>query len=330
MDHTSFVEVSEGSLFWKVTGPIQPTYGKGCAQPMPKEGAAPKTKTRPTLLFIHAAITDHTLWKDQAHYFNTKGWSCVVYDLFGYGQSFANEQYLASKPKPKIKHYEHTLAITRAHFDLMGKDYFGDIRNHKYIIVGLSYGASIALDFTLAYPHLVHGLVICAGGIGGYEPENSHDEDDMFATLKECIKKGDVENAVRMLVRIWGDGTKANQYRLSARLRSRLADWCRAIITSEVEGTGGCRLPSEEWSVPGLPGRWYAAQYLHTVKIPIRIANGKYDETATRQSMLYLAEQRQKTGSYKEFRTGHLINLELPDDFNRWTDEFLQQFIKKD
>ena len=66
-----FTDMSEGRLFWRFDGPNAPTsHEKGSTQPIPKDEAQ-KSKPRPILLFVHAAVADHTLWDEQVRYFNS-------------------------------------------------------------------------------------------------------------------------------------------------------------------------------------------------------------------------------------------------------------------
>ncbi|KAK9345206.1 hypothetical protein V1522DRAFT_407697 [Lipomyces starkeyi] len=45
------------------------------------------------------------LWEGQVSYFTTRGWTVVVYDLFGCGHSTPNESFLsqALHSRPKMK-----------------------------------------------------------------------------------------------------------------------------------------------------------------------------------------------------------------------------------
>ena len=50
-------------------------YGKGC------------DRTRPTVLFVHGAGMDHSVWPLQARHFAYRGWNALALDLPGHGRS---------------------------------------------------------------------------------------------------------------------------------------------------------------------------------------------------------------------------------------------------
>jgi pimeloyl-ACP methyl ester carboxylesterase len=50
-------------------------YGKGC------------DPTRPTVLFVHGAGMDHSVWPLQARHFAYRGWNALAVDLPGHGRS---------------------------------------------------------------------------------------------------------------------------------------------------------------------------------------------------------------------------------------------------
>ena len=324
------VQVPEGRLAWKWDTPTPKVYAKGTAQPVPKDDA-PQPSPRPTLLFIHAAITDHTLWDEQVRYFTSEGWHCLRFDLFGFGESTPDQAYLEADPRPPVKHHEHVSLVATAFADLASISPFTTSKNMngKYVVIGLSHGASTALDFTLAHPDQVSGLVLCAGGINGYGEDNHSDgEKEMFNLLDGYMAQGDINNAVKMLVRIWGDGTKGHAGRMRREPRTKLTNWCKRIVQQELDGTGGSVIGCEEWSREGVTSDrpFYAMHCLQDVKVPSLIATGKFDETATNEEMLHFASQKPTTGNHRQFNAAHLINLELPDDFNEWLGTYLIQF----
>ena len=42
---------------------------------------------QPSVLLIHGAANDHSVWNTQCRYFSTHGWNALAIDLPGHGQS---------------------------------------------------------------------------------------------------------------------------------------------------------------------------------------------------------------------------------------------------
>ncbi|KAL2048853.1 hypothetical protein ABVK25_010911 [Lepraria finkii] len=305
MSKPDFLDVAEGRIFWRFDAPVK---------------VESESTSRPTLLFIHACVADHTLWDDQVAYCTAKGWGCLRYDLFGLGQSVPSESYLQEVPMPVVKHHEHTARVVEAFHTFSIET--GQQRNTKVAVIGLSCGGAIAVGFVLSHPELVSGLVVCAGGLGGFDIGGTPNEDAMFKQLEEFMGKKDSENAAKMNVRIWGDGPAAKEGRADTSTRQKLYNWCKDIATREIAGKGGDSIPSEDLSDPP------AAERLSQIKVKTMVALGRHDESSTIATMRYVAQHVQGA-ELKEFETAHMINLECPMEFNDWLGAFLGRLLQQ-
>ena len=175
------------------------------------------------------------------------------------------------------------------------------------------------MDFTLQYPRLVAGLVVCAGGLGGFEDVNTPEEVAMFERYDDFIANGDAHNAAMMDVRIWGQGTQGDDGRLSKTVSDKLFDWSKDIAQRQIAGNGGSAIPAQALT-PNAAGR------LSDLNVPTLVAYGKYDDTSTNETMNYVA-QRIPGAKKKEFSTAHMINLECPTEFNAWLAAYMDQFL---
>lgn len=101
---------------------------------------------REPLIFIHGNFNDHRIWDRQADHFR-KHVQVIRYDLRGYGQS--------DTPTAAFSHVDD-LKHLMEHLNL-----------DKVILVGSSMGGGIAIDFALAYPERVRGLVLAAPSVTG-------------------------------------------------------------------------------------------------------------------------------------------------------------------
>ena len=99
------------------------------------------------IVFLHSSLLTSEMWKSQINYFSKEN-KVITFDFCGYGKS--------DLPKGVYSDYEDLKTIL-------------DKNNiKKTIIVGCSYGGSVALDFVLKYPEYVKKLILITPAINGY------------------------------------------------------------------------------------------------------------------------------------------------------------------
>ena len=285
---TGDLVVGEGSIFWKY-----------------EASEAEAANARPPLVFLHAGVTDHTLWDDQVTYFRRKGWNCLRYDRFGYGKSQPSQEWLQSSPRKPVDHTRHLLQVINTALPT----------DSKVVAIGLSMGGGLALQFAISHPERTLGIAVLAGGIPGWDYPNTPEEDELFEQYDAHVKANELQKAGQLQVRIWGDGPLQPVGRLSRSVAERVLSWCTDIAQKEYAGIGGIELES----APGEPA---VLQSLGTVSVPTAIAYGTYDESNTTAAMKHISKYI-KGAEVKEFEAAHMINMELPDETNEWLDTWL-------
>ena len=283
------LQVTEGSVYWKYD--------------VADDDAA---ESRPVLVFMHAGVADHTMWDAQVEYLVQKGWNCLRYDLFGFGHSHASEEYLHSDPREPFDPIEH---IDRLRQEVLPS-------GSTVIPIGLSIGGSLALGYTVQRPESVSGFAMIAGGLRGFEHANTPAEEGLFEIADSLIANGDVQGAANLQVRIWGDGPLQEPGRMPEPLAEQMLKWNIEISARECAKTGGTAFDT----VTHEPA---AGTQLGTIDVPACVAYGIYDETYTTAAMKYVAMKVQDV-TVGEFKTAHMINLEVPDEFNEWLGSWLE------
>ena len=104
--------------------------GKGC------------DRSRPTVLFVHGAGMDHSVWPLQARHFAYRGWNALALDLPGHGRS--GGELLRSVP-----------ALADWLSDLVEA-----LRVPAVHLVGHSMGALIGLELAARHPKKIAGLAL--------------------------------------------------------------------------------------------------------------------------------------------------------------------------
>lgn len=101
----------------------------------------------PALLFLHDGLLHHRGWDEQFAYF--ADWFTVIrYDRPGYGNS-----------APPASPYSHVRML---------HGLYAFLAIEQALLMGGSAGGRIAIDFTLAHPDLVRGLVLVGAVVSGY------------------------------------------------------------------------------------------------------------------------------------------------------------------
>lgn len=114
------------------------------------------------VVLIHGNFNDHQIWNEQVDCLSAHV-QLVRYDLRGYG--------LSSTPTSSFSNVEDLKAL------------IDTLELQKVTLVGSSMGGSIAIDFTLTYPHLVKGLILVAPSING----NSYPLNMMWQGTKNYV-----------------------------------------------------------------------------------------------------------------------------------------------
>ncbi len=245
----------------------------------------------PTLVLIHAGLADCRMFDDQLAFLSQH---CQVlrYDLHGFGRS--------SWPDQPYTHHE-SLHELLDHLDI-----------DRVSLLGTSLGGGVALDFTLTYPEMVDSLIAVSAGIGGY-PQKPEDE-LLFQPVIEAFTANEYTRAIDLMIHIWVDGPSREPDQVSAELRERI----RALYTDVLLRTreGGRQADQLEPS---------AYRRLDDIHVPTLVIVGSEDISGVRDQAEWLS--RSIDGSRKEEISGvaHMLNMEVPEQFNQLVLQFLQE-----
>jgi len=302
MTQDSYLELPEGKLYWELDAQDAPSAA---------------TKPKPALFFIHAGVADLHLWDEQVSYFHAKGWNTIRYDIFGHGKSLPNDAFLTQEPRPPIQHHDHVARILHQVKGYLSQQHNG--WNGKIVIIGLSRGGAQTVDVGLAYPDLVQGLVVVAGGLSGFDYKEDPREVQVLAQESKLQQARDIEGLAKFNAMYWGDGPLQKEGRAPARVREKLYSWGLDLAGRECDKTGGFAIRDE----PLTP---LAATRLSELNVPVAVGLGRFDESCVNSAMKFLGEHVQG-GSVQEFDAAHMVNLECPQEFNSWIETWLEKRV---
>ncbi|MHB9756253.1 alpha/beta fold hydrolase [Streptomyces sp. BYX5S] len=242
------------------------------------------------LVLLHGGFLDHHMWDDQIPALASEH-RVIAPDARGHGRS-PN----AGEP---FRHTDDLAALLR-HLD-----------TGPAVLVGVSMGASTAVDTALEHPELVSGLVI--SGAGTSEPYFTDPwTTGIWATWQAAMAAGDVAGAVEAFT-VFGAGPHRDLDDLDPGVVQRLRAMTWSTMTKHTAD-------EPDWRVP-LQNTWERAA---AITVPVRAINGAVD------SPDHIGMAERLTGSVADGRAvsladaAHYPNMERPDAFNRALTDFLR------
>lgn len=226
------------------------------------------------LVLVHAFSVDRRMWEPQVAPLE-KQFRVVRYDLRGHGQSPTATE--AFKAYEDLREVLDTLKISSA------------------TIVGLSAGSEIAINFALAYPARVTGLILAAPGLSGFKTPPL----PWFAPVAEALGAGDTNRAAKL----WAEtpimalhSNKAAAARVTAMVMDNAKLWAAKRLEQ-----------------PLAPP---AIDRLGEIKAPTVVIVGDRDLPHIREVAKLIADRVTGARLTTIPGAGHLVNLDTPDAFN--------------
>jgi pimeloyl-ACP methyl ester carboxylesterase len=240
------------------------------------------------LVLIHGGQMDSRMWDDQFHLFS-KTYRVVRFDVRGYGKSPASKNVYASED------------------DLAALLKF--LKIEKAYIVGLSLGGRIAIDFALRHPEMTDGIVPVAPGLSGFH----FTEDPSEWNILRAVQAGDFAKATDYWLQTGYMAPAMGNPQIAPRLRQLSLDNVHENLDNPLLET-----------MPNPP----AIDRLSQIKAPTLIIVGNRDVADIHEICGLL---RARIPGAKEIvieGSGHIVNMENPEEFNRAVLDFLGSHSK--
>jgi pimeloyl-ACP methyl ester carboxylesterase len=199
----------------------------------------------PTVVMLHSGVTDRRSWYAVADSLDGAA-DVIAYDRRGYGTTEVGEL--------EFRHVDDLLEVIKQQ------------ATGPVFLVGNSMGGLLALDFTLAHPDLVAGLLLLAPAISG-APEPT-DVDAASMILDERAERAwaddDKAEAIRLEIWMWLDGPTGAEGRVTGPPRRLAEDMFRQIVTQDADDHAG-DAGVDAWS------------QLETIGVPTIVGCGELD-----------------------------------------------------
>ena len=245
------------------------------------------------LVWSHEFGGSYESWETQVRYF-TRRYQVITYAARGWPPSDVpsdpgaySQEHVVNDLYLLLKH----LGIDRAH------------------IGGLSMGGSVALNFGIAHPEIARSLIVASAGSGSSNRETF------------------LSNGQAMVDRLNSEGMEviANEYgRADIRLQLQRKDpqgfdeFLRLLASHSALGSA----LTFRGFVMNRPTIYALEDKLHALQVPTLIMIGDEDEPCI-EPAVFMKRNIPMSGLSVFPQSGHAINLEEPDLFNRTVSDFL-------
>jgi len=247
------------------------------------------------LLFIHEFAGDHRSWEPQVRFFSGT-YRCVTYAARGYPPSDVPAD-------PDAYSQERAVADAVAVLD--------GLEIASAHVVGLSMGGFTALHLVLAHPDRVRSAVVAGAGYGA-QPERAE------AFRAECMVTAaafTAEGAAKVAER-YATGPARVQFQ-----NKNPRGWAEFAAALARHSSLGSALTMRGVQA-ARPSLYDFTDDLSQVNAPVLVLVGDEDEGCLEPALM-LKRTIPTAGLAVLPRTGHTVNLEEPDVFNRVVDTFL-------
>lgn len=234
------------------------------------------------LVFLHAGVTDRRSWEPVLPLLSPL-YRTVAYDRRGFGESvWEPESY---------SHVADLLAVLDA---CVGEQ-------DPAVLVGNSQGGRIAIDFALAHPDRVRGLVLIGTAVTGAPPPEVFPPAvcALLDRIAAADAAGNMEEVNRLEAHTWLDGATSPEHRIAGPARDLFLQMNLRSLTAPPTG--------EEIEPPDGYAR------LHDISVPALLLVGALDFQHIMERSEILEEVMPKARLVRLADSAHLPSLDQPE-----------------
>ncbi len=249
------------------------------------------------VVFVHEFAGDSRSWEPQLRYFSRR-YRCVAYNARGYPPSEVPEdveRYSQARARDDIRSVLDALGIERAH------------------VVGLSMGAFATLHFGIRYGKRALSLTIAGGGYGAHPAQYPKFQKDSRANAEAIRRDGMAKFAAT-----YGHGPTRVQFQNKD--PRGFAEYIRQLAEHSALGSANTMLGYQARR----PSLYDLIGDMARIDVPALIMAGDEEEPCLEVCLL-MKRAIPTAGLAILPKSGHGINLEEPELFNRLLEDFFHQ-----
>ena len=247
------------------------------------------------LLFSHEFAGDYRSWESQVRYFSRR-YQVITYNARGYPPSDVPDDvnaYSQQQAAEDIVGLMRSLHLPQAH------------------LVGLSMGGYAVLHFGLTHPEMARSLVVAGCGYGSVASERQKFQQDTAQVAQRLEQEG-----MHAMAAVYAKGPTRVQFedkdpRGWREFAEQLAGHSAQGAALTMRGVQGKR-----------PSVYELEAQMRQLRVPTLIVTGDEDEPCLEPG-LFMKRTIPTAGLVIIPKSGHTINLEEPEAFNRVVNDFL-------
>lgn len=247
------------------------------------------------ILFIHEFASDWRGWEPQMRAFGNR-YRCITYSARGYAPSDVPDD-------GQVYTYEHVMRDAVAVLDHLQID-----RAH---LIGLSMGGYTALQVALNHPQRVRSMVLAGAGSGSERWYTGQFHAQSQALGDQFMREGSAATAASYAMGASRIPFLLKDPRGHAEFAGRLAEHDARGSAHTARGFQG-----------GRPSLYDFGEPMKRLTTPTLVVVGDEDDRCI-EPALFFKQTLPASGLVMLPKTGHAVNLEEPDLFNRIVGEFL-------
>ena len=241
------------------------------------------------IIMIHGGFLNHHMWDGQFEAF-ARHYRAIRYDARNHGQSAG-------------------VADTFAHFEDL-QVLMKSLQIEKAVLMGLSMGGYVAIDFTLQYPQQVTALVLAAPGLSGYDFNDKYMA-KMDSQLYSAIQQGDMKLFVEYFQQAWTDGPHRTPAEIDSSVREKVRQMAHETVTNWNPASNETTLDPP------------AASRLAEIRVPTLAVVGDLDMPVILEIVSMVEAQIPGAKKVVIPDAAHMLNMEKPQEFNNVVLEYL-------
>ncbi len=241
------------------------------------------------LVLLHAFPLQRRMWNAQLEAWG-RGFRVIAPDFRGFGESPPGEE------DSRMESFADDVYSLLGQLQIEG----------KVVLLGLSMGGYVAFEFARKYPERLKGLVLVAT-----QPINDSEEARKSRyELADLVRTQGVDVLVeRMTPRLLGKTTRETRPEIVERVR-------QLITSNSAKGVAKACI--------GLASRRDSTPVLERIGVPTLVVVGGEDPVVPSGQLDLMKRDIRFARLVVLERSGHLVNLEQPEEFNRIVWAFLE------